>query len=154
MPVAIRFVLVLLGAAAFLSGCGGDEREPAALQLITPEEGELGDYRVRGGAEIQSGPRIDILSPTHRSSYTGGFPIEVLFRAGENGHPPNLKSLRVIYLRAWGIDITSRLIEYLTPTGIKVPFAKLPNGIHEVEIYIEDTEHNASRANFAVTIVE
>jgi hypothetical protein len=155
-------LITLLWALLPMSSCGSEEPPPAprqapasgALQLITPAESGLADYRVRGSAQIQSGPRIELVSPAHHSKFSGGFPIEVLFRSGKRGHPVDMKSLRVVYLRAWGIDTTARLIEYLTPSGIKVPLAELPTGTHEIEIYIEDTEHNASRATFAVTIVE
>ena len=110
--------------------------------------------RLRGGPVVAAGPQIELLSPSESGVYRGGFPIEVAFRSGKTGIPVDLGSVRITYKRAWGIDITSRLRQYISDSGIRVPMAELPVGRHVIEIYLEDVDRNISRARFSVTVVE
>jgi hypothetical protein len=98
------------------------------------------------------GPQIQIDSPTHNRTYEGPFPIKVEFLPGPKGHEVDISSLKIEYKKAWGIDITDRIREYITGTVIDVEETELPRGRHTVEIEIADTAENLSRQIFTVTV--
>jgi hypothetical protein len=98
------------------------------------------------------GPTIEIASPTNNATYEGSFPIKVEFRPGPKGYAVDIESLKLEYKKAWGIDITDRVREFITRTGIDVENSELPKGRHTVEIEIADTESNLSRRIFTVTV--
>lgn len=124
------------------------------VQLITPEEAALPDdtqvwRRKKSSAD---GPGIEISSPSEESTYDGPFPINVRFTVGTSGQPVDMDSLKLEYKKAWGIDITSRVRDYIVEDGIRVDAADLPGGRHSVEIFISDVEKNRSSRIFTVTV--
>jgi len=98
------------------------------------------------------GPMIEISSPTNNATYEGSFPIRVEFLPGPKGYEVDIDSLKLEYKRAWGIDITDRVREFISGTGINVENSELPKGRHTIEIEISDVEHNLSRRIFTVTV--
>ena len=98
------------------------------------------------------GPTIEIASPTNNATYEGSFPIKVDFRPGPKGYEVDIESLKLEYKKAWGIDITDRVREFITGAGIDVENSELPKGRHTVEIEIADIESNLSRRIFTVTV--
>jgi len=98
------------------------------------------------------GPTIAIASPTNNATYEGPFPIKVEFLPGPKGYAIDLDSLKLEYKKAWGIDITDRVRDYITGTAIDVAESELPTGRHTVEIEIADVEANLSRQIFTVIV--
>jgi hypothetical protein len=130
----------------------------AGSPLLLVSQGELdslpNDTPVSWGSEPTSpeGPTIEISSPTHNATYTGPFPIKVQFLPGPKGYDVDIKSLKLEYKKAWGIDITDRVRDFVTGTVIDVEESELPRGRHTVEIEISDTAKNLSRQIFTVTV--
>ncbi len=112
------------------------------------------DMPVAWGSKPTSpeGPTIAIASPTNNATYEGPFPIKVEFLPGPKGYAVDLGSLKLEYKKAWGIDITDRVRDYITGTVIDVAKSELPSGRHTVEIEIADTEDNLSRQTFTVIV--
>lgn len=98
------------------------------------------------------GPIIKIESPIHNGTYEGPFPILVEFTPGPKGYEVDISSLKLEYKKAWGIDITDRVSEFITGTKIDVKESELPTGRHTIEIEIADTAKNISRQIFTVTV--
>jgi len=98
------------------------------------------------------GPIIKIESPIHNATYEGPFPILVEFAPGPKGYAVDISSLKLEYKKAWGIDITDRVSEFITGTKIDVKESELPTGRHTVEIEIADSAKNISRQIFTVTV--
>jgi len=98
------------------------------------------------------GPAIQIASPTHNGTYEGPFPIKVEFLPGPKGYEVDISSLKLEYKKAWGIDITDRVTDYITGTVIDVEESELPTGRHTVEIEIADVQSNLSRQIFTVIV--
>jgi hypothetical protein len=98
------------------------------------------------------GPSIEIASPIHNGTYEGPFPIKVEFLPGPKGYEVDIASLKLEYKKAWGIDITDRVTDYITGTVIDVKESELPTGRHTVEIEIADVENNLSRKIFTVIV--
>jgi hypothetical protein len=98
------------------------------------------------------GPQIAIASPTNNGTYEGPFPIKVEFLPGPKGYDVDIDSLKLEYKKAWGIDITDRVRDFITGTVIDVEESELPTGRHTVEIEIADVEDNLSRQTFTVIV--
>ena len=50
----------------------------------------------------------------------------------------DMESLRVIYLKMFGIDFANRILPYVKKTRIDANQVKFPEGEHEFEIHIKD----------------
>lgn len=98
------------------------------------------------------GPQIEIASPVHNATYEGPFPIKVAFLPGPKGYEVDIDTLKLEYKKAWGIDITDRVRDFVTGTVIDVKESELPRGRHTVEIEISDVKKNLSRQIFTVTV--
>ncbi len=140
---------------AATTALGVADDPPAPLMLVTPEEAALPILSpVASQSEQSDGPAIEIRSPRPGGTYAQSFPVDVAFSAGPSGAAPDLDSLKVVYERAWGIDITSRLRDYVGSNGINVPAADFPSGKHTVRIYLEDLEENASSRRVTVIVTD
>lgn len=157
--IGIHFAIRCAGALLAIHGdalADSHEKLRGPLQLITAEEAKL-PINTNVSSRIRPpnrGPQIEINRPTDGGRYPGTFPIDVVFSPGENGLAVDMNSLKVEYKRAWGIDITSRIHDYVdfVAKAIKVDEAELPIGRHTVEILISDTEENRSSVLFTVII--
>jgi hypothetical protein len=133
-----------------------EPRELGALMLVTETELSAlpADVPVRNvtPGHPAGGPVIRIDNPENQGIYTGPFPIRVEFLAGPKGFPVDMESLKLEYKRAWGIDITDRVRDYVAGTSIDVAESELPRGKHTVEIQISDTDGNRSQQHFTVTV--
>ena len=98
------------------------------------------------------GPLIEIASPTNNGTYEGPFPIKVEFLPGPKGYEVDISTLKLEYKKAWGIDITDRVRDFVTGTVIDVEESELPRGRHTVEIEIADSHKNLSHKLFTVTV--
>ena len=93
-----------------------------------------------------------VFHQTHNGTYEGPFPIKVEFLPGPKGYDVDITSLKLEYKKAWGIDITDRVRDYINGTVIDVKESELPTGRHTVEIEIADVEDNLSRQIFTVIV--
>lgn len=139
--------LILLATA--LTAC---EKAPP-LALISYEESQQPEAR---GAEpsLADGPEIIIVAPHLQGEIKSPFPIEINFKPGPSGSAPDMDSLKLTYKKLWGIDITDRVIDYLTQSGINVPETEMPLGKHRLEIYIEDDDDNVSKTLISLKITK
>jgi hypothetical protein len=62
-----------------------------------------------------------------------------------------MASLKVTYLKGFGIEITDKFIPYIQGNRVKMEDAYMPyGGRHSVEVYLEDLDGNASRRTFTI----
>lgn len=102
--------------------------------------------------EEAGGPLIEIDSPRDLGTARGPFRIRVRFQTGPKGHPADMTTLKLVYPRAWGVDITDRVRAYVAGAAIEVDRSEPPHGRHTAEIQISATQGNTSRQRFTVTI--
>lgn len=139
--------VVYVSICFFILSC----QDAPPLVLVTPEEASKS--AARGGfKEVLGGPVIDVKSPSVNEEVENPFPINVVFSPSSAGGAPNMESLRLVYKKMWGIDITDRVIDHIEGNQIKVSEAELPVGEHKVEIYIEDVEGNESRTLISIFV--
>lgn len=133
-------------------------KPPSAAPILLVSQTELDalplDTPVSWSSKPTSpeGPKIAIASPTNNGTYEGPFPIKVEFLPGPKGYAVDIDSLKLEYKKAWGIDITDRVRDYISGTAIDVENSELPSGRHTVEIEIADVKHNLSRQTFTVIV--
>ena len=119
--------------------------------LISKEEAALPDMhaldkQVNRGHSIQadrkeaSGPIILIEKPKEDKFYSDLIDILVKFEKNPMGVAVNMESVRVIYLKAFGIDITDRLQSYIKGNQIDAHGVKFPEGDHKFEIRVKDQD--------------
>lgn len=136
----------------------GASAKAAGAPLMLISQSELDalpmDTPVAWGTKPTSpeGPKIAIASPTHNGTYAGPFPIKVDFLPGPKGYEVDISTLKLEYKKAWGIDITDRVRDYIDGTQIDLAESELPTGRHTVEIEIADVKDNLSRQIFTVIV--
>ena len=91
-----------------------------------------------------AGPFIKVEKPDPDHLYNDLIDILISFEKNPIGEPVDMKSLRVIYLKMFGIDITDRILPYVNETRIDANGIKFPEGEHEFEIRIKDSEQMES----------
>jgi hypothetical protein len=152
----VLVVIILFLSVAFLS----EAEEKKTASWITQEEAALPDMKsseaeVKGVSESgdklfkvkkqsMAGPVIKVEKPDPDHLYDDLIDILISFDKNPIGEPVDMKSLRVIYLKMFGIDITDRILPYVKETRIDANGIKFPEGEHEFEIRIKDNEQMES----------
>jgi len=99
-----------------------------------------------------AGPIIIIEKPDEDQFYDDLIDILISFDRNPTGEPVNMESLRIIYLKMFGIDITDRIRPYIKETRIDANGVKFPEGEHEFEIRIKDYEQMESSEIFKIKV--
>lgn len=133
------------------SSSGTDQTE--TLTLNAPKQAN--SYASKNAAtEDENGPEIKILQPLITSTITNPMSVHVEFSSRQPDSNVNMKSLKLIYKKYWGIDLTDRIVDYIEGDAINAPEVELPEGRHTLEIYIEDDQENQSIRLITVDIAE
>jgi hypothetical protein len=132
----------LCGAAASLVLFAA-ARAAAPFQLITPAEaalppGKLPSFEIRGSPTRL--PRVTMMSPPPGGGAVySPLDFKLRFRAfGGAAINPNL--VVVTYVKKPDIDMTSRIKPFITASGIDIPLAEVPPGLHQFWIELMDTD--------------
>ena len=115
--------------------------------LITPREANLpsDDTLTRG---VFAGPKVLVVSPA-ASAVAVKSPVDLVIEFRPRGDVAvDLNSLSVTYMKVPPVDLTARVKEFVTPTGIAMPSAVLPPGHHTIEIEIKDAEGRVGGREF------
>ena len=120
-----------------------------ALQLITPDEAMQAVAAPKPGTRsITRGPGVKLASP---ESVSGQFALKIGFEPrGES--KIDTASVKVVYLKGNGIDLTERLKASVKPTGIDVAAATAPAGEHPIRVTVRDSEGRLGTAEFKLTV--
>ena len=102
--------------------------------------------------QSMAGPIIKIEKPDPDKFYDDLIDILIRFDKNPIGEPVNMESLRVIYLKMFGIDITDRVRPYIKKTLIDANGIMFPEGEHEFEVRIKDTEELESSETFKIKV--
>jgi len=138
------FFLLSMTSGAF---CGD------SVLLVTMEEAAQPPIRA-SVEELNDGPIISIISPENDATLSGPFRLYIEVEKRADGADVRMDTLKVRYIKMVPIDITDRVRVYISGTNLDVPNAEFPTGEHRAEIYIEDSEGNASSKLFHVKVVE
>ena len=159
MKPKISVILIAVILVLNIVGQSGAE-EKKTISWITKEEAALPAMKspvtgMKGLPESENqpfqvkkqamaGPIIIIEKPDEDQFYDDLIDILISFDRNPTGEPVNMESLRIIYLKMFGIDITDRIRPYIKETRIDANGIKFPEGEHEFEIRIKDREEMES----------
>ena len=115
-----------------------------------PEEFKNQPFSVN--KQFMAGPIIKIKQPDPDKLYNDLIDILIHFDKNPIGGSVDMASLRVIYLKMFGIDITDRILPYVKETRIDANGIKFPEGKHEFEIRIKDKEKMESAQIFKIKV--
>ena len=159
----LAHVVLLVGLAGVLVGATGGSTpanepefwlitsEEAAMPSAPDKHGQPGGSPFDVGREPpDTGPVIDVLKPTEGAVPT--VPLEVLIRFAPRGAPVDVNSLQVSVVKFIMVDITDRILPYVSPAGIQIPDARLPSGKHTVRISLADTSGGVSNKQMTVIV--
>ena len=102
--------------------------------------------------QAMAGPIIQVEKPDADQTYKDLIDILIRFEKNPIGEHVNMKSLRIIYLKMFGIDITDRIRPYIRETRIDAQGIMFPQGEHEFEIRIQDKEQLESSKIITVRV--
>lgn len=113
--------------------------EAQPLQLITEAEARLPAALASAEAAptraITRNPGISLVSA--ETVAKDGFPLRIVFEP-RGGIAIEPESVRIVYLKNPPVDLTPRLKEKITPTGVEVPAATAPPGDHPLQVTVRD----------------
>ncbi len=159
MKIKITTFLILIAVLQTFAGqCIAEEKyfnswitmEEAALPAMKSSNQMSNDSQSSSnpifpaGKEVMPGPIILIEKPDPDQLYDDLIDILISFKKNPIGEPVNMETLRVIYLKMFGIDITDRILPYVKENHIDANGIKFPEGEHEFEIRIKDKEQMES----------
>ena len=158
LAVILSLSVAVLGGAEEKKAVSWITEEEAALPSMKPSatstkglpESKNQPFQVK--KQSMAGPIIKIEKPDEDQFYDDLIDILISFDRNPIGEPVNMESLRIIYLKMFGIDITDRIRPYIKETRIDANGIKFPEGEHEFEIRIKDYEQMESSEIFKIKV--
>jgi hypothetical protein len=153
----LRGKTVTLCAVACLAGIFSAATPAQAFQLITPAEAALPPAAIPA-PELRG-------SPTRRPNITVARPapdaglvhspleLKITFRAF-GGAAIDLDSVVVTYLKQPAVDITQRIMPFITVGGIDIMQAEVPPGLHQFWIELKDKDGRIGGAEFGFQVAK
>jgi hypothetical protein len=129
----------------------------AAFQLVTPEEaslpaGSVPSVHLRGSPTRR--PAIVVVRPSPDSG-TVHSPLDLKLKfQGFGGAEIDRDSIVVTYLKRPAIDMTQRLLPFITAQGIDVSRAEVPPGLHQFWIELKDKQGRIGVAEFNFQVAD
>lgn len=126
-----------------------------AATLITPDEAALpaapGEALTRG---ISRGPGVKLVSPdAELGPVKAPFELKVAFEP-RGGNAIDPASVKVMYLKTPFVDLTPRLQQSITDTGIVFPNADVPVGEHDLKITVVDKDGRETNSVVHLVVVQ
>ncbi|MAF32459.1 MAG: hypothetical protein QF466_04025 [Desulfobacterales bacterium] len=165
----LKQTLILPAAVALIFGSvsKGSSAKPGHLILITKQEAALADAPedpkigtrgtvkylppVRSFPEVGRGPFIVLNSPKNGGRYPKPIKIDILFIPRDDT-AIDFSTFKVIYVKVFDINITTRLKKHTTDNGIQIPEAELPSGKHKLKILLADTKGHMTTQKLAFVV--
>ncbi|MBI5043314.1 MAG: LPP20 family lipoprotein [Nitrospirae bacterium] len=136
------------------------ETDSIPITLITQAEAllpNMSDVQYENIArDIESksdstGPIIKVVTPEEGKVYAPPVNIELNFIT-KGLAEIDLSTLKVEYLKLFSIDITQRVLPYVSKQGIKISNAQFPSGTHNLKITIGDKKGAVTIQKFTAVI--
>jgi hypothetical protein len=117
----------------------------AATQLITEKEAHLPRDNSKLRIGIERGPDVIPVYPAAGSGLIQSpFRFRIKFESHGSSHI-DIDSVTVLYKTIPAIDLTERLRPFIEPSGIDMPGAEVPAGIHRIWIFLKDSDGRDGR---------
>jgi hypothetical protein len=126
-----------------------------AMQLVTPAEaalpfGDMPALELRGSPLRR--PHVDVVAPAVRGGVVSS-PLHIIMRFHAfGGAKIDSQSIVVTYKKQPMVNITTRILPYVSATGIDLPDAEVPPGLHEFRILVRDDGGHQGGADFRIQV--
>jgi hypothetical protein len=126
-----------------------------AEQLITEAEAAMPasadtGMTLRG---ITRGPSVEVVSPAANAKIKSPLALVVKFNARNNA-TIDKDSVKVTYIKAKTVDLTSRVKAFVKDDGIDMEKAEVPPGNHTIRVDVKDSQGRASTAMIKLSVVK
>jgi hypothetical protein len=128
-----------------------------ALQLVTPEEaalpaGTVSTLKERGSPTRR--PSIVVVRPSPDAGLVHSpLELKLQFRAF-GGAKIDPESVVVTYIKQPAIDITQRIMPFISADGIAISRAEVPPGQHQFWIELKDSDGRVGGAEFGFQVAK
>jgi hypothetical protein len=124
----------------------------SAAPLINAKEAALppaaGALATRG---ISRGPSVKLISPAADTPVNSPIDFKVSFEArGEGKIDP--ASVKVVYMKSPFVDLTPRLKNAISASGIEFANADVPPGSHTIRVTAKDTDGRETNSVFTLVV--
>ena len=124
----------------------------SAAPLINAKEAALppaaGALATRG---ISRGPSVKLISPAADTPVNSPIDFKVSFEArGEGKIDP--ASVKVVYMKSPFVDLTPRLKNAISASGIEFANADIPPGSHTIRVTAKDTDGRETNSVFTLVV--
>jgi len=96
-------------------------------------------------------PSLVLISPV--ASVISPFTLKIGFRT-YGGSTIRPRSFKAAYLKNPNVDLTARIMPYVTATGVKMEGAEAPPGHHQIVFKIEDSDGREGTAVFTLDVLK
>jgi hypothetical protein len=124
----------------------------AAVVLITEQEAKLPPLKGAVPTDrrgITRGPKIELIADSDPGHSPMHFQLRFVSYGGAKIDPDSLK---LTYLKAPSVDLTSRVRPFVQPTGIDIPDTQLPVGDHMLRVDVKDLDGRIGSTIFALKV--
>jgi hypothetical protein len=122
-----------------------------SLELITKEEASFPPGTQTEPRGPMPGPTIEVKWPPADVRQKSPLRLVVTFTT-HSGSPVDKESVRLIYIKNPLVELTNRIHDFITPTGIEVRDAQVPPGSHTIRIQLKDLAGRASSKYFTFEV--
>lgn len=148
MPSGRRAALGLIGLLAVVTPAG-------AIQLVTEQEAALPPDRMPGlmlrGSPTRRPTAVVVSPPQTAGLVKSPLSLKVKLQA-HGGAQIDPDSIVVTYKKTPRIDITQRIMPFISPDGIEIPAAEVPPGVHEFRIELKDKDGRLGGTEFSFQV--
>lgn len=138
---------VVFGIAPFVSRAASAEPLISEAEAGLPAAADAG-MTLRG---ITRGPAIEVVSPSGDKAVKSPMALVVKFNARNNA-AIDKDSVKVTYIKAQSVDLTSRVKSFIKDEGIDMKAAEVPPGQHLLRVDVKDSQGRAATSIFKVTV--
>jgi hypothetical protein len=150
-----RRSLAILCALAAAAACVGAATPASALELVTASEaalpaGTIPSLKTRGSPTRR--PEIIVVWPSPDAGLVHSpFDMRIRFRAF-GGVQIDPDSVVVTYLKQPAIDVTQRIMAYISAAGIEVKQVEVPAGTHNFWIEVKDQDGRFAGTELSIKV--
>jgi hypothetical protein len=124
----------------------------SAAPLISAKEAALpaasGALATRG---ISRGPSVKLVSPEADTPVSSPLDFKVNFEARGEGKIDS-SSIKVVYMKSPFVDLTPRLKNSISASGIDFSKADVPSGSHTIRVTAKDTDGRETNTVFTIVV--
>jgi hypothetical protein len=143
------------GGALCLIGLVASVTPAGAIQLVTEQEAALPPDRLPAlelrGSPTRRPTAVVVSPPPNAGVVKSPLSLKVRLQA-YGGAKIDPDSIVVTYRKTPLINITQRIMPFISADGIVVPDAEVPPGVHEFRIELKDNHGNSGAADFSFQV--